>query len=144
MKRVHLPAGALLLALATSAWADGGPYSPDISYDHASSKTRAQVIAELHEAQRLGLMTPVDGDFVSVKVAEQGRDTIADQRVLRVQVRAETLEAARLGLLGNGEGGSTFATPQQQEMIAAAGRRAADDARSDKVSARTSVQAATK
>lgn len=145
MTRVQLSSVALMLAASTVAWADGGAYPPPypVSADVAG-KTRAQVIAELHEAQRLGLVTPVDGDFVSVKVAEQGRDAIADQRVLRVQVRAETQEAARLGLLGNGEGGSTFATPQQQEMIAAAGRRAADDARSDKVSARTSVQAATK
>ena len=144
MKRVHLSAVALLLAITTSAWADGGPYSPDISYDHASGKTRAQVIAELQEAQRLGLMTLLDGDFVNLKVTEKAGDTIVDQRALRVQIRAETQEAARLGLLSNGEGGSTFATPQQQEMIAAAGRRAADDALSDNVSAQTSVRTAAK
>ena len=144
MKRTHLPAAVLLLAVTASAWADGGPYSPDIGYDPASSKTRAQVIAELQEAQRLGLMTLLDGDFVNLKVTEKAGDTIVDQRVLRVQIRAETQEAARLGLLSNGEGGSTFATPQQQEMIAAAGRRAADDALSDNVSAHTSVRTAAK
>ena len=144
MKRVRLSGVALLLAVTTSAWANGGPYSPGIGSDQASSKTRVQVIAELQEAQRLGLMTLLDGDFVNLKVTETAGDTIVDQRVLRVQIRAETQEAARLGLLSNGEGGSTFATPQQQEMIAAAGRRAADDTLSDNVSAHASVRPAGK
>jgi chromosome condensin MukBEF MukE localization factor len=139
MKRVHLPGVALLLAVTTSAWADGGPYSPDIGYDQASSKTRAQVVAELQEAQRLGLMASADGDFLNVGVADRSNATIVDQRVVRAKVRAETQEAARLGVLSNGEGGSTFATPQQQEMIAAAGRRAADDTLSESVSAHASV-----
>jgi hypothetical protein len=144
MKRVRLSGVALLLAVTTSAWADGGPYSPGIGYDHASSKTRAQVIAELRDAQRLGLLTSADGDFLNLKVTERAGDTIVDQRVVRAQVRAETQEAARLGVLSNGEGGSTFATPQQQEMIAAAGRRAADDTLSDTVSAHASVRPAAK
>jgi len=124
MRRVDLCGVALLLAVTASAWADGGPYSPDIGYDHASSKMRAQVIAELHDGQRLGLMTSADGDFPNVGVTDQSSTTIVDQRVMRAKVRAETQEAARLGVLGNGEGGSQIATPQQQEMIAAAGRRA--------------------
>jgi len=140
MKRTHLPAAALLLAVTASAWADGGPYSPDIGYDPASSKTRAQVIAELHEAQRLGLMTSVDGDFPNVGVAAPSSATIVEQRAVRAKVRAETREAARLGVLSIGEGGSTSATPQQQDAIAAAGRRAADDSLS--ASARTLVQSA--
>jgi len=45
-------------------------------------------------------------------------------------------------VLSNGEGGSNMATPQQQEMIAAAGRRAADDTLSDNVSAHASVRPA--
>lgn len=125
MTRVQLSSVALMLAASTLAWADGGAYPPPYAGSaDVAGKTRAQVIAELHEAQRLGLMTPLEGDFLNVKVTERDGDTIVDQRVLRAQVRAETQEAAKLGLLSNVEGGSTFATSQQQAMIAAAGRAA--------------------
>jgi len=125
MTRVQLSSVALMLAASTCAWADGGAYpTPYAGSADVAGKTRAQVTAELHEAQRLGLVTRVDGDFVNLNVAERAGDTIADQRVLRAQVRAQTQEAARLGLLRNSEGGSLIASPQQQEKIAAAGRSA--------------------
>jgi hypothetical protein len=46
-----------------------------------------------------------------------------DGSASREQVRAETLQAARLGLLANREDGN-FPTTEQLEMIAAAGQRA--------------------
>jgi predicted RNase H-like HicB family nuclease len=125
MTRVQLSSIALMLAASTFAWADGGSYpAPYAGSADVAGKTRAQVIAELQEAQRLGLMTRVDGDFVSLHVTESAGETVVDQRASRTQVRAETQEAARLGLLRNDEGGSLVATPRQQEMIAAAGHRA--------------------
>lgn len=129
MKRVHLSGVALVLAVTTSAWADGGPYSPDIGYDHASSKTRAEVMGELHEAQRLGLLTSVDSDFPSVKASQESGDTVivwGDARAMRAKIHAETIEANRLGLLSVGEGNSPVATAEQEELIAAAGRRAVE------------------
>ena len=114
-----------MLTASTFAWADGGAYpAPYADSADVAGKTRAQVIAELHEAQRLGLMTRVEGDFVSLQVTERAGETVVDQAASRTQVRAETQEAARLGLLRNDEGGLLIATPKQQEMIAAAGRRA--------------------
>jgi hypothetical protein len=44
-------------------------------------------------------------------------------------VIAEWQEAQRLGLLGNGEAGVPESTPSQEAQIAAAGRRAAEEAR---------------
>ena len=124
MTRVQLSSIALMLTASTFAWADGGAYpAPYADSADAAGKTRAQVVAELQEAQRLGLMTHVEGDFVSLQVTGNAGETVADQRASRTQVRAETQEAARLGLLRNDEAGSLVATPQQQEMIAAAGHR---------------------
>jgi len=144
MKRVHLSGVALVLAVTTSAWAGGGPYSLDIGYDHASSKTRAQVIAELHEAQRLGLLTSVDSDFPSVKASqEESGDTVivwGDARAMRAKIHAETVEANRLGLLSVGEGNPPVATAEQEELIAAAGRRAVETI----LGAQSAVQTASK
>ena len=124
MTRVQLSSIALMLAASTFAWADGGAYpAPYADSADVAGKTRAQAVAELHEAQRLGLMTRVEGDFVSLQLTERAGETVADQAASRTQVRAETQEAARLGLLRNDEAGSLVATPQQQEMIAAAGHR---------------------
>jgi len=127
MRRVHLSSAALVLAVAASAWADGRPYSPSIGYDHASSKTRAQVIAELQEAQRLGLMSSVEGDFPVAKVSQGLGDAVVvwgDGRPMRAKILAETIEANRLGLLSFGEGDPPVATAEQEELIAAAGERA--------------------
>jgi hypothetical protein len=124
MTRVQVSSIALMMAVSTCAWAEGVYPTVYAGSADVAGKARSQVIAELHEAQRLGLTTRVDGDFVNVKATEQSGDMIVDQRVLRAEVRAEAQESARLGLNRNGEGGSNIATPQQQEMIAAAGRRA--------------------
>jgi hypothetical protein len=58
-------------------------------------------------------------------VAQSGDAVVVwgERSVPSAQVRAETLEAARLGLLANREDGN-FPTTEQLEMIAAAGVRA--------------------
>jgi len=126
MKRVQLSGGALLLAVTASAWAGGGLYPADTGDTHASNRTRAQVVAEIHQAQRLGLMESVEGDFFpNVEVsADPG-----DARELRARIHAETLEAGRLGLLSVGEGDPPVATAAQEQLIAAAGQRASTRAR---------------
>lgn len=126
MKRVQLSGGALLLAVTASAWAGGGLYPADTGDMHASSKTRAQVVAEIHEAQRLGLIDSVDGDFFpNVEVSVDP----GDARELRAKIHAETLEAGRLGLLSVGEGDPPVATAAQEALIAAAGQQASSRAR---------------
>jgi nucleotide-binding universal stress UspA family protein len=44
----------------------------------------------------------------------------------RAQVAAEALEARRLGLITTGEEDIRIATPEQEQLIAEAGRRAAE------------------
>ena len=129
MRQVHSSAFAAVLVITTSAWAGGGPYPVDAGYDQASSRTRAQVIAELREAQRLGLMSSVEGDFPNIAVSGGTGNAFSagDPRTVRARVHAETVEAGRLGVLGYGEGNPPVATASQEELIAAAGRRAVDD-----------------
>lgn len=132
------------------------PYPQALQAPQVSTTTRAQVAAELHEAMRLGLMASGMGDFPAI-TAEQnemianagalasGRvdptvpgpgataDDMAvvrgDAHLLRAKIHAETVEAARLGLLNFGEGNPPMASAQQEQQIAAAGRRAVEEAR---------------
>jgi hypothetical protein len=46
---------------------------------------------------------------------------------VRTRLHAEAVEAGRLGVLNSGEGNPPIATASQEELIAAAGRRAVDD-----------------
>lgn len=143
MKRVHLSGVALVLAVTTSAWAGVEPYPAAVQVEEVSTKTRAEVIAELHEAQRLGLMTSVDGDFPSARFSQESGDTVivwGDARALRVKIHAETIEANRLGLISVGEGNPPVATAEQEELIAAAGRRAVETI----LGAQSAVQTASK
>jgi hypothetical protein len=153
MRRVHICGVALLAAFSASAWADGGPYPPRAYGEDGSTKTRLQVVAEVQEAARLGLIGNGEHDFPSITATQMhmiaragersvgytgvaGQSIVADPdhavvvwgdpRAVRAKVRGETLEAARLGLLRGGEGGPPFATAEQLELIAAAGRRAAE------------------
>lgn len=111
MKRIHSSSVALVLVVTTSAWAGGGLYPPEASHDGTAAKTRAEVIAELQEAERQESML---GANPIASVAGKSR----------AEVRAETDEAARLGLLSFGEGDPPTATAAQQALIAAAGERA--------------------
>jgi Domain of unknown function (DUF4148) len=130
MSRVHFSGVALLLAVSTGAWGGGGEYVDAKGFEHASSKTRAQIGVELREAQRIGLMSNIESHYPDVDIADTfaGGSVAADRRTLRVRVRAETLEAGRLGLLSSGDGNALFATAEQEELIAVAGRLAVKDA----------------
>jgi hypothetical protein len=143
MKRVHLSGVALVLAVTTSAWAGVEPYPAAVQVEEASTKTRAEVIAELHEAERLGLLTSAESDFPSVKASQESSDTVivwGDARAMRAKIHAETIEANRLGLIGVGEGNPSVATAEQEELIAAAGRRAVETI----LGAQSAVQTASK
>lgn len=128
MNRIHLLTVPVLLAVSASAWAGGGAYPAPMEF--AATKTRAEVVAELHEAQRLGQMATVE-TFPSYGPAVAAGDPFivwgdARQVVLRVKIRAETRMAGKLGLLDFGEGDPPIATAEQERMIAEAGQRAVD------------------
>ena len=128
-----------------------GPYPPDdLSATAAASpsKSRAQVRAETAAASRLGLLNFGEGDVPQATpeqeriIADAGRQaaltagvdylpdytSVAAEAVpvkSRAQVRAETAAASRLGLLSFGEGDVPQATPEQERIIAEAGREVA-------------------
>lgn len=132
MKHAQLPSVALMLAITSSAWAGVEPYPEAVQAEQLSTKTRADVIAELREAQRLGLISSGEGDFPSARVSHQSADSVAlrgDASVVRARIRAETIEAAKLGLLNFGNGNPPIATAEQEQLIAAAGELAAEEAR---------------
>ena len=82
-----------------------------------STKTRAEVKAELAAAQRNGtFVTYHEGSPAPVPVST----------MTRAQVVAELREAQRLGLVGmsSNEGDFRIATPAEQQLIRAAGLRA--------------------
>ena len=81
-----------------------------------TSKTRAEVVADLKVAQATGQM-PVPGE-----IGVRPIDTPSVKS--RTQVAAETLEAKRLGLIAYGEQAPTQATPEQERLIEMAGLRA--------------------
>lgn len=133
MNRIHLLVVPLLLGMSAAAWAGGGLY-PSTS-QAPSTKTRAEVVAELREAQRLGLMSTVEATIPSYQAGEVGPDGVfivwgdRYQAVLRAKVRAETKMAASFGLLNFGEGDPPIATAEQEHLIYEAGQRAAERAR---------------
>lgn len=87
----------------------------------ASSTTRAQVVAELREAQRLG----------QISVGEEVwrlADWPSGPSKSRAQVVAELREAQRLGLVNvGGEGDVRVATAEQERLITFAGLRALEE-----------------
>lgn len=96
-------------AVGEEVWRFVAPQAP-------SSTTRAEVKAELSEAQRLGQVS-VGGEpwrFVSPPPAPANT---------RARVVAELREAKRLGLVTDG-GLYPFATPEQERLITLAGQRA--------------------
>jgi hypothetical protein len=81
-----------------------------------ASKSRAEVVTDLRAAQAAGQL-PIPGEL-GVRFVD------APSIKPREQVVAETLEAARLGLLGYGELGLKQPTPAQERQIELAGMRA--------------------
>jgi hypothetical protein len=86
MNAKQLVLSVLAMGLAGAVQAGGGAYPEPFLEESAPAKSRAEVIAEVVEAQRLGLLTVGEED---IKVA----------------------------------------TPEQERMIAEAGRRAAEQVR---------------
>jgi len=84
-----------------------------------SSKSRAEVRAELQQAQRAGTLE-------TRNYAEASAAPVAASSLTREQVVAEAREAARLGATDANEAEVRVATPAQQQMIRAAGIRALD------------------
>ena len=137
---------ALLLCVATAAWAGVEPYPEAVMGQAVSTKTRAEVAAELRDAIHLGRMYDFPNLYsdkqaraeeirqasVAATTASQPAGTEAgdvvivwgDARLVRVKIQAEAAEANRLGLLAFGEGDPPVATAEQEQLIAAAGRRA--------------------
>ena len=119
MRTTSLIAFVLLAGAVGVASAEGyGPGNLDLWGDEPGvAKSRAQVEADLAEARRHHLI--VYGEA----------DTPQDDAVLvvvktRAQVQAELAEARRLGLVVYGEADIPSATPEQERLIAEAGRRA--------------------
>jgi hypothetical protein len=106
---------AVLAFASGAAFAGGGPY-PEPAIPESGSKTRAQVLAELRETQSSGLSN--EGDVFSDMSKYSGPTKT------RAQVVAEMREAQRLGLLNFGEGDAPVASPEQEKLIADAGRNA--------------------
>jgi hypothetical protein len=106
------------LSLAGAAVADNGTYPESELYkSEGPGKSRAEVVAEVLQAQRDGTLGYVESAWPTSVQAGPGRS--------RAEVIAEMEEAQKLGLLSNGEGDVRFATAEQNEQIADAGRRAA-------------------
>jgi hypothetical protein len=106
----------VLAATATAAMADG---KPDYSwFGFASTKSRAEVRAELLHAVRSGTM-PQSGDAYT-----PGIDASPGSTLTRAQVRAEAIEAMRLGLVATGDRERRQPTPAELESIRQAGLRA--------------------
>ena len=107
----YLLVSALALAAAGSAFAAEG--TQEFTNQTLSTKSRADVVAELHAAQKAGLIAS----------GEVSRAPFAESTLPRARVAAEAREAQRLGVIGSGEI-LPVATPMQLDQIQAAGDRA--------------------
>jgi GTP-dependent phosphoenolpyruvate carboxykinase len=67
----------------------------------------------------------------SIRIDDQGRAITTPSTKSRAEVNAEMREAARFGLMRNGEVGAVPATAAQEEQINLAGQRASHSASSD-------------
>ncbi len=121
MKTKFAVLSVLAMTVAGSALAGGGAYPEPYLWHGESTKSRAEVIAEMEEAKRLGQFS----------VGDEGPPVFASQGAgkSRAEVVAELEEAQRLGLLTYGEDGVKFSTPAQEQQIAVAGRGAAGQVR---------------
>lgn len=87
------------------------------SADQLSSRSRAEVVAEVLAARQAGTL---DTD----RYGEASPAPLGLSMLTRAQVAAEAREALRLGVLGADEEGLRAPTPAQAELIRAAGLRA--------------------
>ncbi|WP_298833412.1 DUF4148 domain-containing protein [uncultured Piscinibacter sp.] len=108
-------------ALFASFAGSGAAFAQEATQDFAapqllSSKTRAEVIADLQSAVRGG----------AAGYGEASPAPMAASALSRTQVIAETREAQRLGLIDTTEGSVRVASAAQLEQVRAAGLRALD------------------
>lgn len=95
MKSTHVITSALALLFAGSALAGGGPYPLPAVPTSEVAKSRAEVVAELRAAQRLGLMTNGEQDIRVAspseerQIAEAGRRAQEEERLTAERPRAE-------------------------------------------------------
>ena len=145
MRRFQACVSGFLLAVTATAWAGVEPYPEAVMGQAAPSRTRAEVVAELQQAILAGQMfdepylyrdrqayaragNPVAGDSWAEEPAVISADGTVivwgNARLMRAKIQAEAAEANRLGLLSFAEGDPPLATAEQEQLIAAAGRRA--------------------
>jgi hypothetical protein len=150
MRRVQSCVSGFLLLASATAWAGIEPYPEAVIGESASTRSRAEVVAELREAIRSGRMYDhpymyADRQAFAQAGSQAGGETRAaaqvtvgpdgavvvwgDTRAARVRIQAEAAEANRLGLLSFGEGDPPIATDEQEQLIAVAGRRAVESMR---------------
>lgn len=89
MKRIHTLLTLIAIGVAAPAFAGGGPYPVEEPSD-GTGTSRAQVIAELREAQRLGLMSVGESDPPVATARQQSQIAAAGQRA----AEAERMAAA--------------------------------------------------
>ena len=118
MKATYAVLSVFAMTVAGSALAGDGDFPDAYLWKGESAKTRAEVIAEMEEAKRLGQFAVGDDGPAALANPGPGRS--------RAEVVAELEEAQRLGLLTSGEDGVKFATPSDEQQIVKAGRRAAE------------------
>jgi hypothetical protein len=110
--------GLLVLSFGAGIASAEGPVNYPDEPALASSKSRAEVAADVLEARRLGLLW--NGEIDQVAARDHGSSSKT-----RAQVEAELHEAQRLGLRAPfGERDAPIATAEQERQIAQAGLRA--------------------
>jgi hypothetical protein len=113
--KIVIAIALIALAGAGSAFAQEGTQE-FTNIQSLSTKSRAEVKAELFAAQRAG----------EVFYGEASPGPVARSTLTRTQVQAEAREAQRLGLTPFGEEQARAATPADLESIRIAGQRAID------------------
>jgi hypothetical protein len=123
MKTARVLSIAILMSVTGTAFADGprfypyGEHSDPSGAMSAVHEDRAEVVADLHKAERLGQMPPVGEGAWPIFTQQPNED--------RAQVLGELHEAEQLGLMPrNGGGGVPVETGEQERLITAAGLRA--------------------
>jgi hypothetical protein len=98
MKTIHTVLSVIAIGVAGSAFAGGGPYPVDEPPIEGPGKSRAEVIAELKEAQRLGLVStseagvPESTPHQEALIAAAGRRAAEEERYAASSTPSETAE----------------------------------------------------
>ncbi len=99
MKTIHTVLSAIAIGVASSAFAGGGPYPVDEPSTAGPGKSRAEVIAEFEEAQRLGLVStseagvPESTPHQEALIAAAGRRAAEEEQLASTPAPSETAEA---------------------------------------------------